>query len=622
MDFEQTTLWWYPTKDPQDEAKRAALLLAETSAIEYRQSAWHELILWYSTLYTNRVLPAFRWGAVEADEELWPTNLRTENVVESIGEAMLAKASSSPIKPTPAPHGNSWETERACRILDNFMVGVWRQTRAEDAAVLAFRDAFMAGFGCVRVDYEESTTTLHVESVFVDSIIIDNRECVSRQMPQTYRIRQVLPRLTVEKRYNVELSEKQEQYTRNRAVADDYVVVVTAWRLPDPDGKNGRVVTACQDKLLEDKPWKHTWVPLVFFHWQDRYSGWIVKSGVEQLLPYQVRLNELNDDIQAAQDLCCRPRLLVNANSHLDVNQWDNVAGRFLMYSGNAPEPFQWPTAVADLYQERERVWAKAYSAMGLSEWFANQDAPQGVRYDSSAAVRENRNMEDSRHLRLWTRFEEFRLNIARTIMRVLSISKGAHAFTARYQPGGAKAHAEDIPYEAICTLTDDSYGWTLEATPITMMTPAARRELIRDYTSRGLLTDPEEIKRMEGVVNTENIEDLELAAADDIKRHLSILEAGGFEGPTELTNTTLGIQKVTANYHRLKNYSDVKPEVLEAHISWIVKAVSIQQQAVTPPQPIPFSPTQGMPGTTAALGGPDAPHTIVNDYGGQPPPM
>jgi hypothetical protein len=109
----------------------------------------------------------------------------------------------------------------------------------------------------------------------------------------------------------------------------------------------------------------------------------------------------------------------------------------------------------------------------------------------------------------------------------------------------------------------------------------------------------------MEGHPNLERIEDLELASQDDILRHMSILEDGDFEAPTELTNCTLGIKMITANYHRLKNYEDVKDEVLQAHIEWIVKAVSIQQVAAAPPPPTPFAPTQGMPGTNAATAPP-----------------
>lgn len=603
----RSTRWWLPDeRDDDDDAHRAMALIADTAAIEDRQSAWHEYNLWNATAYTNRELPGFRWGEILADKELWPSNLRTENLLESIGESMLSKASSSPLKPTLVPHGQSWETERAVRLLDNFLLGVWRQTKAEDACVMMFRDAFISGLGCVRVAFEGKTKSLHVESVFFDNLVIDNRECANRTPPQTYRIRQVLPRAAVEARYGVTLG-KQERYVNYRDVADGWVVVVEAWRLPDPDGKNGRHTIACCDQLLVDTPWKEKWVPLVFFHWTDRTSGFFTKGGVEQLLPYQIIQNDLNDDIRAAQDICCRPRLLANANSHIDITQWDSEIARILLWSGNKPESFEWKTNLAELYQERERNKAAAYSHMGISEMFANADMPQQVRLDSSAGVREFRNLEDSRHLRLWTNFEKARLDVARTILHVLSTSKGAEAFTAAYHPGGSKAKAKDIPYEAVKTLTDDKFSWTLEATPLSQMSPAARRELVRDWSSRQLI-GPEEARRMEGNPNLEREEDLELAAADDILAHIDILETGDYEAPTELTNTTLGVKKVSANYHRLKRYEDVKEEVLQNHIKWVVAATAIQQQALMAQQPMgvpAFAPTQGMPGTNATLAGP-----------------
>lgn len=605
MDQYKASKWFLPCPDdPDEERHRADLLLEETATIEMRQSMWHELNLWNATLYTNRELPGFRWGDIDGTREMWPSNLRTENIIESIGEAMLSKASSSPLKPTPVPHGQSYQTERAVRLLDQFLLGVWRQTRAENACVEMFRDAFMSGLGCVQVVYDELKKSLQVERVFFDNVIIDNRECANGAMPQTIRIRQVVPRADIEARYGCELPAQRPRYNVNhREVADGWVVVVTAIRRPDANGMYGRQMTACCGMVLEDKEWKHDWVPYVFFHWQDRTSGFFTKSGVEQILPYQIIQNELNEDIRAAQDICCRPRLLVNANSALNVSQWDNEAGRFLMWSGSEPKPFEWKTNLNELYQERERNSQRAYSHMGMSEMFANADLAQGVRLDSSAGVREFRNMEDSRHLRLWTNFEEVRLEVAKTIIHVLSVSKGAKAFTSVYHPKGSNAGAVSIPYEAIKTLSEDDFSWTLEATPLSQMSPAARRELIRDYTSRGLIKEgSDEARRMEGTPNLERIEDLELASADDILRHISLLEDGEYEAPTEMTNCTLGIGKVTANYHRLKNYEDVKDKVLQRHIDWVVRAVSIQQAAIQPPVPpqVAFAPTQGMPGTNA----------------------
>lgn len=595
----ETCRWYEPDPDNErDEYDRATQLISEAGEIESRQSSWYELNLWNATLLTNREPLSMRWGESETDRELWPTNLRTENIIEEIGEAMCSKASSSPLKPSLVPHGKSWKVERAVRLLDEFLFGVWVATQAEDACVMAFRDAYVSGIGCVRVSMEGDD--LQVQSVFFDNLVIDNRECADRQSPRTYRIRRVVSRAAVEERYGVDLDddEVRKLYNPHRQIADGWVPLVEAWRPGD------RHVVACAGKLLVDEPWPHDWVPLVFFHWQDRTSGFFTKGGVEQLVPFQMRQNELNDVIELSQDLCARPRLTVNANTQIDVSQWDNEVGRILMWAGSKPEPFEWKTNLGELYSERERNKAAAFSHMGMSEAFTGADIPQGVRLDSSAGIREFRNMEDARHLRLWSRFERARLEVARKILLVLSLNQSADAFTATYHPGGSKATAKKIPWEAVKTLTEDQYSWTMDATPLSAMSPAARRELLRDWTSRGLI-DPgsAEARRMEGNPNLERIEDLELASDDDITRHISLLEDGDYEAPTELTNTTLGIRRVSANYHRLKAYEDVKDRVLQNHIKWIVAATSIQTSITQPQSPTaltPFAPLQGVQGTNA----------------------
>lgn len=624
----EPTVRWHDEPDSsqhEHEAQRAEALLQETAAIEQRQSSWYRLNHWNAILLTNRDLPGFAWGC-NFTADMGPVDLRSENLIESIGEAMVAKASSSPLKPTPVPHGRSYKVERAVRELDAFQFGVWRQAHSEEAAIEAFLDAYTAGIGCVRVSFDGPKKALRNESVFFDNLVLDDRECANRQPPRTYRIRQVVPLAGIKAAYGEKadgIEPRGKRYHAERDVGDGYEVLCEAWRLPDANGEGGRHVVASCGRLLVDEPWTHSWVPLAFFHWKDPISGFHPKSGVEQLIPYQITQNELNDSIKLQQDIACRLRLLVHANSSIDLSQWDNEAGRMLMYAGIKPEPFIWPTNLGDLYAERERNRAAAFSFMALSEQFAQADLPNQVRLDSSAGVREQRNMEDARHLRLWVRYEQFRLEIARLNLLVLSTEQGAEAYEVVYRtPGRRGASARKIPYNAVKTLTQDQYSWSLEATPLSATKPAATRELVRDWSSRGMGDGGEE-RRMVGVPNIDRLEELEMASYDDILRHLDVLENGEYEAPTEITNLTYGIRKVTANLLRLRWYDDVPPELIENHYRWIQAAVAIQQAATMPPPGMPpagappgadmspFAPTQGMAGTNAA----QAPRTLVQNY-------
>lgn len=612
--------WFEPNpEDLEDERNRAVTLIEETAGIETRQSSWHDLNLWNATLYTNRQLPGLKWGAVQADSEMFPINLRAENLVESIGSSLLSKACSSPLKPTPVATGQSYKVERAVRMLERFMVGAWSHVRAEDAAVEAFLDAFISGIGAVRVSWDGESSSLSTDSVFFDNIVIDNRESNNRQAPRHYRIRQVVPRSTIVARYPDAKMEDQKRYLDSRDVAAEWVVVVEAWRLPDAKGKGGRHTIACCGVLLVDEEWKHDWVPVVFFKWEDNVSGFFGRSGVEMLVPFQIIMNELNEDIRSGQDVACRPRMLYHTGSNIDFSQWDTEVGRLLGWSGTdsmRPVPLTWPSNLTELYNERERVRQAALMYMGLSAAGTMGDMPSGFRADSSMGVREWRNMEDARHLRRWMRYEEFRLNIAKMIMNVLAASKGAEEYSVSYRRG--RLPMQSIPYEAVKTLTQDHYQWQMESTPWSLTSPANMREVVRDWTSRGQM-DNAEGKRTTGVPNLYRIDDLEMASYDDILRHLDLLEDGKIERPTELTNLTYGIPRVTQNMHRLRWYEDVSPKIIQAHEEWILSGLAIQQAAIQQQAmyqgmqgPAAFAPTQGMPGTSAAT----SPHTqITNNY-------
>jgi hypothetical protein len=604
-----TNKWWNAEVPPgvlkdEHEQDRATALITETANIENNQSAWHEFNLWNSTLFYNRELPAFRWGtSVVTDSELFPADLRTENLVAVIGETMLSKACSQPLVPSPVPHGSSYTAKQAVDRLKVFIASTWIQTDAENAAVQAFLDAFVASIGACRVDYEAGV--LSVSPIFYDNLIIDNRECVNRTPPRTIRIRTVLPRVAVEAHYDLKDLTTPKQYVNYREVGADYVVMVEAWRKPDKKGKGGRHTVACCGQLLADEPWKYDWTPVVFMHWADPGAGFFSRSGVEQCIPYQVAHNELNDAIKNTQDICSRPRILAHAGSNIDVNQWDNDFGRILGYTGVKPEPFVWPTALSDLYQERERNRARALSDFGLSEMSTGADLPQQVRLDSSAGVREFRNMEDSRHLRLWTRFEKFRLEIARRFIDVLGASPGSSKFkvaSVSYM-NSSVATSEMISWDDIREVQKEQYSWTLEAIPLSSQSPAARRETLSAWQAEGKIRPDDDISMM-GNPDLEKIDTMEMSSQNEVHRQFSLMEKGTPVSPPEYTNFTYGIRACVQNIETLKSYSEgVHPNAIALHEEWLLQAMNTQTAAAMAmqaqiPQAPGFDPSQGTQGT------------------------
>lgn len=632
MDTNTACQWYVP--DPpagsavsgkEYEAARAQALVDECAGIENRQHSVHQLNLWNATLYSNRLLTGFSWGAHEvSDNDLTPCNLITENLVLSIGDAMLSRAASSPTRVKPVPRGASWKTYRLVKKLDRWLSGVWRDLQLEELLLQVFLDAYISGTGTLRFGYDPHKKKLCAERVFFDNVIIDNNECTNTDKPRTERVRQVVPVQAVEELYGVTFTDEElaRTYTDRRVVGKGWVPVVEAWRLPGADGSPGRHSVAACGKLLLDEEWTRETSDLVHFHWSRRTTGWYRGGGVEQVVPYQVRLNEINEVIRDAQDLMARPRILVHTGSNIDVNAITNEVGRIIRYSGIEPKALTWDAVSGELYNERDRQVRSCFEFFGMSQMTAQAQLPSGVRLDSSAAVREFRVQEDQRFLDLWRRFEQGRIDAARTAIDVMS-QGGDHETTWR---AGGKWIIDRIKWSEVRELTRDDFTWSLEAVSLVDQAPGARLDTLNTWVAQGYI-DPVRAGVMSGIPDLEAVQDLETAESDDIKRVLDGLEDGKYDPPDPTQNLALGITNCKVNLARIRAYDEIPEEVINAHLRWMRQALALTQQAIEQPVPPPPDPTMMGP-ETAPLVAPGSAMTPIIPMAGpdampmSPPPL
>lgn len=594
---------WYEPGDPVAagytkeawDAMRARDLMDDTARVETKQRTWHETNLWNATLFSNRELPGFHWGLEPVEHELFPSNLVTENLVLSIGETLLSKACSTPIRPTLVPRGTGFETRRLVRRLNKWQYGTWRQMRMEDLAVRAFLDAFISGKGVIKIDRDDDG--LCAESIFFDDLVIENQESAHRAPPTKWRIRYMAPRATVEKRFNIRLDDAEVRKGYNveyRAAGPGWVPVVEAW-----DTENDRHVVAVPGALPVDREWTDPFPGILVFSWQEALSGYLGATGVETVVPYQIRQNELNEVIRDVQDLVSRPRLLSHSGSQFDQAQVDNLVARIWTYTGIEPKPLQWPSALNDLYAERERNKQECFGDFGMSQMTAQGDMPDNFRYDSSAAVREAEIKADRRFLRLWTAFERFRLDMARRLIHVMTKGgSGAEHSTVWF--AGGKAHAEEITWSEVAGLEEDHYTWTLDAVPESASSVAARRDIIESRSLSGRL-NPEYDKDMVRTPDLDAMEEAETAACDKIDWHIDEMENGRYHPPDPFDNLAYGLPRVVGNYNVLTTLKRVPARVLAFHLRWVRTAL-----ALINPQPAPAGPGLApAPGMDAGSGAP-----------------
>lgn len=638
--------WWkadYSSDlDPEMvEKDRANSLINQARQLENIQREVHEQNLWSAQLYSNRELAAFDWGnAALYRASLAPVSRTGENLVLMVIDTLVAQIGKNRPKARPQTRGASWELRQQAKRLDKFLYGEFIRNRVYEKGKRVFRDACIFGFGALYVCVDEGQ--LYIDRVFPDELIVDQMEVVASGKPRHWYRRRVLPVEVVVSTWgkyyqkekgeeNDDLLRQLESISRNateyidyRTVGMGYVVVVEGWQVALP-GKPGRYVVAVQNKLLVDKEYKLEIPPFVIYQWQTPLSGFYATSAVEQVLPYQIRLNEINDVIRDAQDLMGRPRILVAEGSRINPLEIDNLVARFIKYTGIKPEAVTWPAISAELYNERDRQVRICLEQFGVSALASKVTPPASARYDSAPAFREFNAIQDDRLSDPAQRFERFYLDLAELMIRVLKASKAKPKTT--WVSGGKHGGIEVIDWSEI-DLDEDAYVLQLEATSVFDSTPSALRDELEKQLGMGLIT-PEEYRLQLSHPDDEAELSLQAAAAADIRRVINLLEKGEYESPTPIQDLVNAVQLVSLAELNLKQYEDVPAGIHLNFINWITEARSILEIGTQTPPNLAPDMSQQVPGLGSpnpvdpamGLGAPPMPSGMPGGFAGAPGP-
>jgi hypothetical protein len=182
-------VWWKACDEEEDandeyiEKQRAGSLLASAKALESAQQEVHEQNLWSAQLYSNRELASFDWGngnLVRAS--LSPVSRTHENIVVRLVDTLVAQIGKNRPKPKPVARGASFTVRQSIQKLDKFLYGEFQRNRVYANTKLAFRDACIFGFGCMKVGMEDDPVhgaRVKYERVFPDEVLVDQMEIVA-----------------------------------------------------------------------------------------------------------------------------------------------------------------------------------------------------------------------------------------------------------------------------------------------------------------------------------------------------------------------------------------------------------------------------------------------------------
>lgn len=560
-------------------------LFSHVRAVEEAQKALHLHTLYNAKLAFNRVLPSLNWGnhIVKRGSHA-PVNMRHENLVAQGLQASKSLIGKMRPKATPVPRDANWSLERQAKYLDRWLQTVFQEQQVYTKMQWAFLDCCWAPIGALYTGRDERG--IYCERVFPDEIVVDQTECVAEREPIQVHRRRLVPKVTLKAMYpefeeEIDQAAQSNHYTTYRSPSGQQVVLIESWQLALPGQEHGKRAVVIESATLEYEDYKRNYFPFIFLRYEDLPTGFYGRSQAEIGAPFQLRHNELNQVIQRSQDLVSVPRIFAEKRSRIRAAQFDNDIAKLYIYDRTLPTMANWTAVNPELYQQRSQNRQDYFDTIGINPMTAQAKTPDGVRYDSSKALREANFKQTERFQPQADMLEQAYLRIAEHF-----IDLGIEEYGDREPP-------EDITERTIEDEIDwkllgrpgVKYSLKLQASSLNNLTPAAREDQLNNWGERGLLT-PAEYKGLLGHPDLDEQESLWAAGVDDIKAVVEQLDKGEAPQPDPLQNLQFGISYVHMTYLKRKRQLGVPEDILQGYRDWVAEAQAIMEGLLQEPPP------------------------------------
>lgn len=623
--FDISVAWYNAPEDGYTAADTThGRLFAHVRSLEQDQCDIHYQNILNARLYSNRDVMALDWNG-NTSISFRPLSSNLENVIASVIDTKVALIGKNRPKATPVSRASDFDVYLRTRQLDRFLYGeflchkVWLKTNQ------CYLDAQVYGTGVVKIDIDKTERDVYVERVNPDEIVVDQRECISSDMPSQLFHRKLVSRLWLLETYGddpvvkeaiLEAQTNDFQYTSYRNPDADSVIVIEAWKLPSKPGASDGVHAICiENCTLLCESYSRNKYPFCFYKPKPPMSGFYGRSTVEGLMDYQIRLNKLNRDIEHGQDAMCRPRVFLQQGSSVAKVQLDNSIGKIITVQGDLPQAQTWTAFSPEIYNERDRIKQSAYQAEGVSELSSQAKLPTQARLDSSEALREFNAIENERFSREAMLFEDFHIEIAEHLVECyaelyknLKVNK-KQFYRNRYLI--QQINWKDINLEA------DEYIFQISASSILNMTPAARKDKLNEWASAGVIS-LDQYKAYSGEPDLERLADILSAPYDYAEYVVEKMLSGEPQSPDPLSNVELTLDVVSKTYLHLRAI-DAPEDILQFFRDYM-----LMSKDILAPTPAPMAASAPMPGEVPAGAPVDAMGMPVGPAGaGLPqPPM
>jgi hypothetical protein len=612
---------WYDCSQAGRRLQRPRLCIAKVfphvKALELDQRDVHTQHTLNAKLFSNREAMFFEFENYSMAQALKPLSTNVENVIQSVVSTLVSRIGTNRPKASIISRGADFSVFLKARQLDRFLWAEFVHQGIHRKLERCFKDACIYGTGFLKIDSDAGE--VYCERVHPSEIIVDQRECISNEMPMQMHQRKLVSKLWLKKTYAQKgmknhlgiakaidaCGTQDDKYVNYQGHGVDQVVILESWKLATRKGADdGRHTVCIENYTLVDEAYTRDRFPFVIQKWEEPESGFYGRSLIGDLIGYQLRLNDLNDTITLAQDLMCVPRLLVEAGSGIQVGQLDNRIAKAIKYRGTKPEALTWGAVNAELYNERDRIRSSAFEFAGISQLSAQGKLPSQARLDSSEALREVNAIEDTRFNDKTQAFERAAKEAAsQLIENYAKVYKGKKKTVSRtFRLGNL---AQQIEWKDV-DMEEDKYVLEIGASSILNMTPAARKDILNSWMAGGIIT-PDQYKAWSGHEDLERLADTMSASKDIADHHMDKMLKGTAMTPDPNMNLQFALPYVLDTYNHISSLE--APEEVKGYFrNWILATKNLLQPPAPPMPPMgaapPMGPEAGMvpPGPEAGM--------------------
>lgn len=539
--------WWTTDKD---EAYHHVMSIA--SNIDNQQSMRRLAMLKYQAYYANFDTLGFASTIFSRTAQGSVSTTRIAlNVIKAVIDTITAKISKNKPRPQLLSIKGDFAKQSRAKKLNQYMDGIFDQTRLYQIAPLVFRDSAVFGTGAVHIFSEEGE--IKVERVMTDEILIGYADGLYGDPASLYRKKWVskdlLKELFPDSIEDIERAKSSAVGETSDRASSDLVVVIEAWHKPStPKAKNGKHIIAIGNCTLLMEQYTKSYFPIVCFNYSPNLGGFYGTGVAKNLEGIQAEINYLMRNIQKTHHLATTPRTWVEAGSNVAISKISNEIGGIYKYSGQKPIFDSGVDLPDSVYNHLIFLNQKAYEMEGVSQLSANSQKPAGL--NSGAALRTYQDVETERFANIGQAWEQWFLDIA-----AIFIDMSRDLYKDNKDPSvkvNNKKFIETIKWKDV-DLKNDQFSMCMFPQSMLPKTPEGKLAMLQDLQNLGIVT-PEQSASLMDFPDVDEWFDLQNAALDNAKMLVtSILEDNVYIAPEQVSDNSIISKIATMSLERAK---------------------------------------------------------------------